>query len=123
MKLHFSHSKQHIAQIKINVEVNKYTGTLILSARIRNESCNQRFRPKLYPWNTLILPLSYFLAEMRDKMKAWIQSILLLGNDKQKVVANGYPYLREDCILARSVEGVDMQMLLDPLEQLMRSFA
>lgn len=50
-------------------------------------------------------------------MKAWIQSILLLGNDKQKVVTDGYPYLREDCILARSVEGFDMQMLLDPLEK------
>ena len=55
-------------------------------------------------------------------MKAWIQSILLLGNDKQKVVTDGYPYLREDCILARSVEGFDMQMLLDPLEELMRSY-
>lgn len=26
-------------------------------------------------------------------MKTWIQSILLLGNSKQKVVTDGYPYL------------------------------
>ncbi len=54
---------------------------------------------------------------IRDKMKAWIQSILLLGNYKQKVVTNGYPYLRVDCVHSRAVEGFDVQMLLDPLEE------
>ena len=44
-------------------------------------------------------------------MKTWIQSVLLLGNDKQKVVTDGHPYLREDCIHNRSVEGFDLQML------------
>ena len=42
---------------------------------------------------------------------------MLLRNDKQKVVANGYPYLRVDCILGGSVEGLDVKMLLDPLEE------
>lgn len=41
----------------------------------------------------------------------------LLGNDKQQVVANGNPYLCKDCILRRSEERLDVQVLLDPLEE------
>ena len=36
---------------------------------------------------------------------------MLLRNDKQQVVANGYPYLRVNCILGGSVEGP--QLLVD----------
>lgn len=50
-------------------------------------------------------------------MKAWLQSILLLRDDKQQVVTNGYPYLRVDSIAGCTVKGLDMQMLLDPLEE------
>ena len=50
-------------------------------------------------------------------MKTWIQSILLLGNNKQKVVTDGYPYLCEECIHSRSIEGFDVQVLLDPFEK------
>ena len=50
-------------------------------------------------------------------MKAWLQSILLLRDDKQQVVTNGYPYLRVDSIAGCAVKGLDMQMLLDPLEE------
>ena len=42
---------------------------------------------------------------------------MLLCNDKQQVVANGYPYLRVDSVLGGSVEGLDVKMLLDPLEE------
>ncbi len=42
---------------------------------------------------------------------------MLLRNDEQKVVANGYPYLRVDSILGGPVEGLDVKMLLDPLEE------
>ena len=42
---------------------------------------------------------------------------MLLRNDKQQVVANGYPYLRVDGILGGSIEGLDVKMLLDPLEE------
>ena len=83
-------------------------------AILRNIDGNLRFVIKVTDVASLEEDLS---DRIRDKMKAWIQSILLLGNDKQKVVTDGYPYLREDCILARSVEGFDMQMLLDPLEK------
>ena len=55
-------------------------------------------------------------------MKTWNQTIPLFRNDEQKIVANGYPDLRVDCVLGGSVEGLDVQMLLDPLEKLMRSF-
>ena len=41
----------------------------------------------------------------------------LLVNDKQQVVANGNPYLCKDCILRRSEERLDVQVLLDPLEE------
>ena len=41
----------------------------------------------------------------------------LLGNDKQQVVANSNPYLCKDCILRRSEERLDVQVLLDPLEE------
>ena len=50
-------------------------------------------------------------------MKTWLQSILLLRNDKQQVVTNGYPYLRVDSILGCTIKGLYMQMLLDPLEE------
>ena len=50
-------------------------------------------------------------------METWIQSILLLGNNKQKVVTDDYPYLCKDCIHSRSVEGFDVQVLLDPFEK------
>ena len=33
---------------------------------------------------------------------------MLLRNDKQKIVANGYPYLRVDSILGGSIEGLDV---------------
>jgi len=56
-------------------------------------------------------------------MKTWLQSILLLRDDKQQVVTNGYPYLRVDSIAGCTVKGLDVQVLLDPLEELMRSFA
>ena len=50
-------------------------------------------------------------------MKTWLQSILLLRNDKQQVVTNGYPYLRVNSIAGCAVKGLDMQVLLDPLEE------
>ena len=56
-------------------------------------------------------------------MKIWLQSILLFRDDKQQVVTNGYPYLRVDSIAGCTVKGLDMQVLFDPLEELMRSFS
>ena len=50
-------------------------------------------------------------------MKTWLQSILLLRDDKQQVVTNGYPYLRVNSIAGCAVKGLDMQVLLDPLEE------
>ena len=50
-------------------------------------------------------------------MKTRFKSIMLLRDNKQKVVADGYPYLRIDGIAGCSVEGLDVQMLLDPLEE------
>ena len=50
-------------------------------------------------------------------MKTWDQTIPLLRNDEQKIVANGYPDLRVDRVLGGSIEGLDVQMLLDPLEE------
>lgn len=50
-------------------------------------------------------------------MKTRFKSIMLLRNDEQKVVADGYPYLRVDGITGCSIEGLDVQMLLDPLEE------
>ena len=50
-------------------------------------------------------------------MKTWLQSILLLRDDKQQVVTNGYPYLRVDSIAGCTVKGLDVQVLLDPLEE------
>ena len=41
----------------------------------------------------------------------------LLRNDKQQVVANGYPYLRIDGVLGCAIEGLDVKMLLDPFEE------
>ena len=42
---------------------------------------------------------------------------MLLRNDEQKVVADGYPYLRVDSITGCAVESLDVEMLLDPLEE------
>lgn len=50
-------------------------------------------------------------------MKTWNKTITLLRDDEQQVVANGYPYLCVDGVLGRSIEGLDVQMLLDPLEE------
>ena len=50
-------------------------------------------------------------------MKTWLQSILLLRDDKQQVVTNGYPYLRVDRSADCTVKGLDVQVLLDPLEE------
>lgn len=47
-------------------------------------------------------------------MKTWNQTIPLLRNDEQKIVANDYPDLRAGRVLGGSIEGLDMQMLLDP---------
>ena len=44
---------------------------------------------------------------------------MLLRNDKEQVVANGYPYLRVDGILGGSIKGLDVKMLLDPLENIL----
>lgn len=50
-------------------------------------------------------------------MKTWLQSILLLRDDKQQVVTNGYPYLRGDSIAGCTVKVLDIQVLLEPLEE------
>ena len=49
-------------------------------------------------------------------MKTWLQSILLLSDDKQ-VVTNGYPYLHVDSIAGCTVKDLDMQVLLNPLKE------
>ena len=43
--------------------------------------------------------------------------IHFLGNGKQQVVTYGNPYLREDRILARSRERLDVQPLPYPFEE------
>ena len=50
-------------------------------------------------------------------MKTRLQSIMLLRNDEQQIVANGYPYLRVDGITGRAVEVLDVQVLLNPFEE------
>ena len=50
-------------------------------------------------------------------MKTWNQIISLFRDDEQKVVANGYPDLRVDRVLVGSIEGLNVQMLLYPLEE------
>ena len=80
-------------------------------AIFRNIDGDLRFDIKV----TDVTPLEEDLSDrIRAKMKTWIQSLLLFCNDNQKVVAVGYPYLREDCIHSRSIEGFDVQVLLDP---------
>ena len=49
-------------------------------------------------------------------MKTWLQSILLLRNDKQQVVTNGYPYLRVDSIVGCTVKGLDVQVLIERIK-------
>ena len=41
-------------------------------------------------------------------MRTWNQTISLLRNDEHKIVANGYPDLRVDCILGGSAEGLEL---------------
>ena len=43
--------------------------------------------------------------------------IHLQSYNKQQVVTDGNPYLCVDCILGRSVECLDVQMLLNPFEE------
>ena len=43
--------------------------------------------------------------------------IHFLCNGKQQIVADGNPNLREDCILARTIERLDVQPLLYPFEE------
>ena len=43
--------------------------------------------------------------------------IHLQSNNKQQVVTDGNSYLCEDCILGRSIERLDVQVLLDPFEE------
>ena len=50
-------------------------------------------------------------------MKTWIQPVSLLRNDEQKIVTNGYPYLRVHGVLGSAVESLDVKMLLDPFEE------
>ena len=50
-------------------------------------------------------------------MKARLQPIMLLRNNQQKIVTDGYPYLREDGVHGCTVESLDMQVLLDPFEE------
>lgn len=49
--------------------------------------------------------------------------IHLHSNGKQQIIAYGNPNLREYCILARSVERLDMQSLSDPFEETFRFLA
>ena len=50
-------------------------------------------------------------------MKTWIQHIMFLSNDKQKIVTDGNPYLCEHGILGSSIECLYVQMLLYPFEE------
>ena len=50
-------------------------------------------------------------------MKTWIQHIMFLRNDKQKVVTDSYPYLCVHGIFGGSVECLYVQMLLYPFEE------
>ena len=54
---------------------------------------------------------------IRDGMKIWFQHIPLLCDDKQKIVADGYPNLREDRVHCGAIEGFDVKMLLYPFEK------
>jgi hypothetical protein len=44
-------------------------------------------------------------------MKTWFQHKSLLSDDQQKVVTDGYPYLREYSIHAGVIEGFNVEML------------
>ena len=50
-------------------------------------------------------------------MKAWIQHIMFLRNDKQKIVTDSYPYLCVHGVLGGSIECLYVQMLLYPFEE------
>ena len=54
---------------------------------------------------------------IRNRMTTWVQHIMFLRNDKQKIVADGNPYLRVYGILGGSVESLYVQMLLYPFEE------
>ena len=49
-------------------------------------------------------------------MKTWLQSILLLRDDKQQVGTNSYPYLRVDSIAGCTVCGEYEQKLRERME-------
>ena len=53
---------------------------------------------------------------IRDSMKTFFNIESLLRNN-QKVVTNGYPYLCVNCVLASSVKGIDVKVLLYPFEK------
>lgn len=50
-------------------------------------------------------------------MKTWNHTISLLRNNEQKIVANVYPDLRVYRVLGGSIEDLDVQMLLYPLDE------
>lgn len=49
-------------------------------------------------------------------MKTWVQHIMFLRNDKQKIVTDSYPYLCTR-FLGGSIECLYVQMLLYPFEE------
>lgn len=51
-------------------------------------------------------------------MKTWNLTILLLHNDEQKDVTNGYLDLHVNCISGSFVESLNMKMLLDSFEEI-----
>jgi len=82
--------------------------------RLRNNHGNCRLIIKI----TDVRPVEEDLSDrVRDRMKTRNQTIPFLRNDEQKVVANGYPDLRVNGVLGGSVEGLDVQMRLDPFEE------
>ena len=63
-------------------------------------------------------PFKENLADViREYVKILFDMIHLQSNNKQQVVTDGNPYLCEDCILGRSIERLDVQVLLDPFEE------
>ncbi len=57
------------------------------------------------------------LRALSTKIERAFQLVLLTGASPFSVVANGYPDLRVNGVLGGSVEGLDVQVLLDPLEE------
>lgn len=50
-------------------------------------------------------------------MKTWVQHIMFLRNDKQKIVTDNYPYLCVHGVLGGSIECLYVQMLFYPFEE------